>query len=392
MFRCKKIMSIILSISAITAVCSTSALAADSVNIAVRNNIEKTNPSTANELALDMGCGWNLGNTMEAVSTELNNDASVYDYEQSWGQPITTKSMIDGLKARGIKSVRIPVAWSNMISDDGNYTISESYLKRVGEIINYSIENGMYAIINIHWDGGWWEDFGSTDENKRNEAMKKYKAMWTQISSYYADYSDKLIFESANEELGSKFLTGLTEDESYKKCTEINQAFVDIIRNSSGNNKERFLLIAGYDTDIKRTCDERYVMPEDTIKDHLMISVHYYTPSTYCIANNEENSWGYMDNWGTKQDINELRSNFKFMKKFSDKGYGVVIGEYGVTKKQVGDSWVAKEGTDKYFNEVVKAAREYGFCPMIWDTGDWYDKTKCDFRSEKVSNIFLENS
>lgn len=151
-------------------------------------------------------------------------------------------------------------------------------------------------------------------------------------------------------------------------------------------------MIAGYDTDIKRTCDERYVMPEDTIKDHLMISVHYYSPSTYCIANTEDNSWGYMDNWGTQKDIKEMRSDFELMKKFSDEGYGVVIGEYGVTKKQVGDSWIAKDGTDKFFSEVVKISSEYGFCPMLWDTGDWYDKTKCDFRSKKVSNIFLENS
>ena len=54
----------------------------------------------------------------------------------------------------------------------------------------------MYAIVNIHWDNGWFENF-ATDYD---ESMKKYISIWTQLSAYYKDYPDTLIFESLNEE------------------------------------------------------------------------------------------------------------------------------------------------------------------------------------------------
>lgn len=354
----------------------------------IKNEDIDMNNKTSKDIAAEMGKGWNLGNTMEAVATWLPSNATVNDYEKAWGQPITTKAMIDGLKANGINSVRIPVAWSNMMSKDGTYTISESYLKRVEEIIGYVLDNHMYAIINIHWDGGWWDDFASLDETKRINAMKKYQAMWTQISDRYKDYSDHLIFESANEELGGNFKKSLSENDSYKKCNEINQMFVDTVRNSGGNNKTRFLLIAGYSTDITATCDNRYSMPKDTLKNHLMISVHFYTPPTYCIADSEGNSWGYMDSWGSTKDISEMRAYFEKMKKFTDAGYGVIIGEYGVTLKNENGKKVMKKGSDQFIETVNKLASEMGYCAMLWDASVWYNRIDCKFNDDKIADIF----
>ena len=168
----------------------------------------------------------------------------------------------------------------------------------------------MYVIINDHWDGGWWGQFGSPDKAIRAEAWKRYESFWTQISNRYKEYSDRLIFESGNEEFGLRFndeIDGvkgvLTLDEQYEMANEVNQKFVDIVRKSGGNNEFRHLLIAGYNTDIVRTCDSRYHMPKD-LKDNgtnkLSISVHYYTPSTFCIAESDQ-GWGYTNTWGTKK-------------------------------------------------------------------------------------------
>lgn len=360
-------------------------------NVTVNGDLEVnnvTNSKTAKEVVVDMGHGWNLGNTMEAVANWLKADATVEDYEKAWGQPKTTKAMIDGLKESGIKTIRIPVAWSNMMSKDGNYTISDSYFKRVDEIVGYVLDNNMYAILNIHWDGGWWEDFASLDEIQRKNAMLKYQAMWTQITNHYKDYSDYLIFESANEELGGSFKKHLSEDDSYKKCNEINQKFVDIVRNSGGNNKDRYLLIAGYNTDIQATCDNRFVMPKDIIKNRLMISVHYYTPSTFCIANSKDNSWGYMDRWGSDKEIAEMRTNFVKMKKFTNAGYGVIIGEYGVTLKKENGSEVVKEGTDKFIKTVNELSAEMGYCAMLWDGSTWYNRKTCKFNYDTIAEVF----
>lgn len=347
-------------------------------------------PTSALELTQVMGHGWNLGNTLDSFGDWIAQwgDGTTASYETAWGNPVTTKAMIDGLKQSGISSVRVPVAWSNMMTDTENYTISQDYFNRVDEVINYVLDNDMYAIVNIHYDNGWWTMFG-TDYD---EAMKKYKSMWEQLSEHYKDYSSKLIFESANEELGSKFKennSNLSDDECYKLTNEINQTFVDIVRKSGGNNDNRFLLIAGYDTDIDKTCDDRYIMPTDTIDNRLLVSVHYYSPATYCIANTEDNSWGYMDSWGSESDYAYMKNQLGKMQKFTEQGYGVIIGEYGVATKKVGeDSYIKKDGTDKFMQSVLDISAEYNLCPILWDAGDWFDRSSNVFKYDDINNVF----
>lgn len=347
-------------------------------------------PTSALELTQVMGHGWNLGNTLESCGDWIAQwgDGTTASYETAWGNPVTTKAMIDGLKQSGISSVRVPVAWSNMMTDTENYTISQDYFNRVDEVLNYVLDNDMYAIVNIHYDNGWWTMFG-TDYD---EAMKKYKSMWEQLSEHYKDYSSKLIFESANEELGSRFKennSSLSDNECYKLTNEINQTFVDIVRKSGGNNDNRFLLIAGYDTDIDKTCDDRYIMPTDTTDNHLLVSVHYYSPVTYCIANTEDNSWGYMDSWGSESDYAYMKNQLGKMQKFTEQGYGVIIGEYGVATKKIGeDSYIKKDGTDKFMQSVLDISAEYNLCPILWDAGDWFDRSSNVFKYDDINNVF----
>lgn len=354
------------------------------------NSTSSDIPTSALELTQVMGHGWNLGNTLESCGDWIAQwgDGTTASYETAWGNPVTTKAMIDGLKQSGISSVRVPVAWSNMMTDTENYTISQDYFNRVDEVLNYVLDNDMYAIVNIHYDNGWWTMFG-TDYD---EAMKKYKSMWEQLSEHYKDYSSKLIFESANEELGSRFKennSSLSDNECYKLTNEINQTFVDIVRKSGGNNDNRFLLIAGYDTDIDKTCDDRYIMPTDTTDNHLLVSVHYYSPVTYCLANTEDNSWGYMDSWGSESDYAYMKNQLGKMQKFTEQGYGVIIGEYGVATKKIGeDSYIKKDGTDKFMQSVLDISAEYNLCPILWDAGDWFDRSSNVFKYDDINNVF----
>ncbi len=342
--------------------------------------------SDAVALAKDMGYGWNLGNTMESCGSWINA-SSPRNFETAWGAPVTTKTMITNLKKAGIDSVRVPVAWSNMMDKD--YNIDKAYFDRVDEIVGYILDNDMYCIINIHWDGGWWEDFGSSSADTREKAMKKYKSMWTQISKHYKNYPDKLIFESANEELGDKTKGSSSLNESYERVNMINQTFVDTVRKSGGKNDNRYLLIAGYNTDMGMTSDKRFEMPEDTVEGRLLVSVHYYSPSTYCIAESESNSWGYKDSWGTETDKNAMEKDFKKMTRFTDAGYGVIIGEYGVARKKLAEnSFKFKDGSAEYIDYVTELSKKYGYCPMLWDASTWYKRTEGEFCSKEIADIF----
>lgn len=348
------------------------------------------------ELVDFMGQGWNLMNTLEACGTEASD---VTGYETSWGQLKTTQGIINGIKKSGFNSVRVPVAWSNMISQDGSWTIDDAYLKRVEEVINYCLKNEMYVIVNIHYDSGWWGMFGAHDQATREAAWKKYEAIWTQIANRYKEYSDRLIFESANEELGSGvnesnkgFNTAvdgvegcLTEDELYTVTNAVNQRFVEIVRKSGGNNLYRQLLLAGYRTDIADTCDERFVMPTDTVKSNgtnkLNISIHYYEPSGYCIGEDATSSW-YLDSWGTEQDYVDMHNTLDKMKKFTQKGYGVIIGEYGPQS-------LAKQGVIDFIREVMVYGHANGMAPMIWN-GSIYDRDQKMIVYADVAQLLAE--
>ncbi len=373
--------------------------------ILTTDNGEMRSDMTAFQVQHDMGLGINLGNTMESCGTWING-SSVTDYEMAWGAPETTQEMISGMKRAGFSSLRIPVAWSNMMSTDGTYTIDEEYLNRVETIMNYAFREKMYVILNIHYDGGWWARFGSFDETEREQAMVKYKAIWTQLAERYQEYSDYLIFESANEEVGSRlnlkddyagsgYLS--SEAEIAALANKINQTFVDVVRGTGGNNAKRYLLIAGYNTNIGMTCSSLFEMPKDTIEEHLMVSVHYYSPYGYCLVDNSSDA-NYIASWGTDGDIAAMKADLQNMKiNFTNRGIPVVIGEYGIAA--AGSSMGRKEGRDVFIRTICQYAVENGMCPVLWDTDDrknsnkaWdiYDRESCSITNNLDWSAFRE--
>lgn len=351
---------------------------------------------TALELTKLMGNGTNLGNTMEACDTNKGNfstDPKVY--ETYWGQPETTQEMLDGMKAAGFDTIRIPVAWvtnATTFLKDGNTVISTAYLDRVEEIINYALNADMYVIINDHWDGGWWSMFGSATEATRKQAKELYISMWTQIANRYAEYSDRLIFESANEELSRKFNNNsvycsdakddyYSDDKCYEVTNEINQIFVDTIRSTGGNNAYRFLLIAGFDTNIRSTCDDRFKMPTDTVANKLMVSVHYYDPWNYCGDGQSSVKWG------TKNDLRTTRTTLENLTKFTEAGIGVVIGEYGVLHETS-----LQDGTLEYHTNFLSICDVLGITSCLWDTSGFYVRKNLKMIDTDLGKLYKNNN
>lgn len=366
---------------------STSATTLSDSSVPSEPEEAKTRDITTMELVNEMGFGINLGNTFEACGDWINGETPD-DFQQAWGSPIITKEIIQTYADAGFGVLRIPVAWSNMMTDDGTYTIAPEYIERVKEVVDWTLDSGMYAIINIHWDNGWVNAF---PENKE-ESMKRFTTMWTQISKAFEDYPDTLMFESQNEELGWESIwnpwSGNDDQkkESYALCNEINQAFVDTIRSGGGLNPQRHLLISGYNTGIDRSCDELFKMPDDPAG-RMAISVHYYTPSTLCILDKDA-SWGKAQTeWGSKRDLNELEVNMKMLKEtFIDNGIPVIVGEYGC----FGDN-KEREVKENWMLTVSKAMYDIGACPVLWDTpGDECDRENAKFRDPDFIEKLLE--
>lgn len=352
---------------------------------------------TALEATRLMGNGINLGNTLEACDNNVGIKTNTpLSYETHWGQPKTTQAMIDGMKAAGFDTIRIPVAWMTNATHlyEGDYTIDADYMDRVEEVVRYARKAGMYVIINDHWDGGWYGMFGSESAETRALAMEAYKGMWQQIAERFRDYSDYLIFESANEELGGRFdensplycsdsvVTYLTDDERYALTNEINQTFVDVVRATGGNNATRFLLIAGYSTDIDKTCDDRFQMPKDTVDSKLMVSVHYYDPWSYCGASSAVSA----TKWGKVSDYEYMDQQLAKMTKFTEAGYGVVIGEYGALPCSDG----LKDNTLAYHTAFLDACTKYNLTNCLWDCSGLYKRVSQTFADDDILAMYQE--
>ena len=375
----------------LTAIMALSACSApqtyEETTTAVSQVPEQTEPDEKNELtALEvtklMGNGINLGNTMEAYNHKGYLDGQdPTNFESLWGMPHTTQEMIDGMKASGFDTLRVPVAWTNgMNFESGDYTIDERLFARVEEIVNYALNADMYVIVNDHWDGGWWGMFGSASEETRSTAMEMYTSMWTQIAERFRDYPYKLVLESANEELGDGLNNkehcedsgALKDDEVFDKIYEINSQFVKTVRASGGKNTDRFLLIAGYNTDFDHTCDDRYRMPEDSAENKLIVSVHYYGHWDYC---------------GTKA-VNQWGSPLQY-KEQTERGYGVIIGEYGVLTD---GKATPKPDTDIYYTNFLNNCDLYNYCPLLWDCNGIYRRREGKIADETIAKLFLDRS
>lgn len=333
----------------------------------------------------NMGIGYNLGNTLDA--TGGTRGYKISNFEIAWGAPVTTKEIFEDLKTRGFDTIRIPVAWSNLMGD--NYTIHPDLMDRVEEVVNMVLDSGMYAIVNIHWDGGWITKFPSD----YYRTMEKYTRIWTQICGRFRNYGDRLIFESMNEEgcfpdLWDRYSGSGDKKTAFDLLNHVNRTFVDLVRGSGGNNGTRYLLIAGYCTDIELTCDPLFLMPKDKIR-HCIVSVHYYTPSTFTIIETDAD-WGKaVSTWGTEEDIAVLKSNMNKMKTaFLDKGIPVIVGEYGTVQNNK-----EPESVRRYLTETAHAVWELGMCPVLWDgSGDVYNRRSLNFNDPVIGEMYLRLS
>ncbi|MDR0410946.1 MAG: glycoside hydrolase family 5 protein, partial [Treponema sp.] len=202
-----------------------------------------------------------------------------------------------------------------------------------------------------------WIKKATTNET---EITDKFKKVWKQIADKFAFKSDYLVFEAMNE-VG---FDNLSINKAQELLTRLNQVFVDTVRASGGLNPERFLLVSGYWTDIDRTCDSQYQLPVDK-QNKLLLSIHYYTPADFCIAERPDNSWGFSANWGTEVDKAKLTAQFSKLKtRFLDVGTPVILGEYGVVKNNK-----VEDGRIQWLTAVTQICLDNGICPVLWDTG-----------------------
>ena len=342
---------------------------------------------TATEVINDMAPGWNLGNTLEGVATwagvDFLNNKGGLGAETAWQGTKTTQKIIDFVKSLGFKSVRIPCAWAyGHISNASTYEIDSQWMSRVKEVVDYCINDGLYVVLNDHWDGGWLENnIKDTDATTIERNKTILTALWTQIANAFKDDDEHLLFAGLNE-------PNAENQAATNNLIQYNQTFVDAVRATGDNNARRILVVQGPSTNIEHTCNFMAgKMPKDIIEGRLAVEIHYYNPWQFWGMEKDE-SWGRVFYyWGQGNHLNssthnatwgeeaDMKKQLQMMKtNFVDKGYPVVIGEFGANWRDLstlpGESQEKHNASIKaHYRELHRLCKEMGgMVPMTWDT------------------------
>ena len=320
---------------------------------------------SAKDAVSNMGLGFNLGNTMDAVDMNKSmSKNSVTDFETCWGQPVTTNAIMKFLKDGGINAVRVPVTWFQHMDADGN--VDKAWMDRVQQIVDYVINNGMYCVLNVHHDTGA-ESGGSSihwikaDVQNHAANQSRFKSLWTQIATRFQDYGNKLVFEGYNEMLDASSTWNAPVDaSSYTALNDYAQDFVDAVRATGGNNATRNLIVNTYAAANNDAVISNFKVPVDKVSGHIAVEIHTYDP------------WNWFSSKGAWDSScqTEITNMFtRLNNTFVSKGVPVVIGEYGTH----GDNSVSKSSTNAQKQaaadqaaDIVKKAKALGIATFYW--------------------------
>lgn len=338
----------------------------------------------AKTAAQNMRVGWNLGNTLDSNSGDITNmwiekwsSRTTKDYETAWGQAVTTRALIHMFKEAGFNAIRVPVTWYphygtvkiNDLKWDKStwtgYNVNATWMKRVKEIVDYVMDEGMYCILNVHHDTGTSSTAWILASTESHEQYgERFKTLWTAIANEFKDYGDHLLFEGYNEmtdkysswcyaSMGAKNNYNASDAaDAYKAVNAYAQDFVDAVRATGGNNAERNLIVNTY-----AACSgagswsthlldplKQMAKPNDEAEGHIMFQVHsYWDVASY--------------NSSMKTEISTMFSNINtnLAKKHNAP---VIIGEWGSStedgKKGGNYSTLMKSFTTYFQQQAVK--------------------------------------
>lgn len=313
----------------------------------------------AEEIRNEIRAGWNLGNALDAFARPGTGET---EGETGWGNPVTTKAMIDAVAAKGFNIIRIPVTWFPYVDDANDYRIDPAHLARVKEVVDYAMENQVFAILNLHHENPWL-----IPQWKRYETLKrKYCRILEQIADYFKDYPDLLLFEAMNEpriENGENEWEGATE-EVREVISALQSEFVTLVRNSGGNNKTRSLLITTAGASTAQAALDGLRLPGDK---NVMVSLHIYLPFCFCTTTKKNGGTAVWD--GTYNSV--LDETFERIDRMIlQKGTGVLLTEFGAIA-QNNDAEICK-----WIEKLLSEASSRGIKGIWWDNN--YEDTPGD--------------
>ena len=291
--------------------------------------------------------------TLEISDYHTDIKGEIAALERLWGNPETSKDMIDAIKKAGFDTVRVPITYFNHISEDG--TIDEEFLDRIEEVVDWVINNEMYCIIDVHHDtgnDGWIK--ASADNYEKNQKIVAY--IFEQIAYRFRDKNYYLILEGLNEAVNDYNQWDNIPAADIQLMNKWNQLFIDSVRSTGGNNTDRYLIVNTYAALPIDDCLKSFVIPSDTVENRIFVGIHCYFK-----LGNMDNAFAVIDNYCSK--------------------YHLIIGEWGYDR-----SVPDRLSTIKAF---MAESRKRNLPTIYWDNGDVnvmgiLNRTTCEWEFDDV--------
>lgn len=325
------------------------------------NGEDKKHVIGAKEFVDKMKIGWNLGNTLEPYYGVPNGDSRMF-LETYWKNPKVTKELFEYVKSVGFDTVRIPVTWDvhSEMNSDGTIVIKKEWMERVREVVQYALDSGLNVIINTHHEKSI---YAGTNDIEFKVIKNRAKTMWKQIADYFSDIDGRLIFESYNE-IDNAYDTWKYGDVAAEQLNELNQLFVNVVRNTGGYNGQRILMVPTLlDSELPNATDA-FKLPKDVVDDRIIVTVHKYSPK---IGKYLDRSMQRVVNF--KNSINAP----------------VIIGEFGTKASEYDDDFRVNHA-----GGYVSIAAKYCIKTIWWDNGYLNDYGLIDrnnFSNSKINII-----
>ena len=145
-----------------------------------------------------LGRGINLGNCFEGIKTD---EFPLSEGSWSGGHKIALTDL-ERIRSKGFKNIRIPARWSDHASKTDTYTIDETFLTRVKEVVDQAIATGFIVVLNTHH----YTEMMSDPAEKLAGHRARLNGIWDQLCDAFpiGEYSANiLIFELLNEPNGT---------------------------------------------------------------------------------------------------------------------------------------------------------------------------------------------
>ncbi|MDA3927784.1 MAG: cellulase family glycosylhydrolase [Prolixibacteraceae bacterium] len=303
--------------------------------------------STAQEINSAMGRGINLGNTLEPPLEGGWNNGPVLEY------------YFDDYKEAGFTCIRIPVRWDEHTSNSSPYTVSEEWMNRVEEVVDWGLSRGLYIVLNAHHEE--WIKVNYDDQNMSD----RFDSIWSQIAIRFQNKSEKLLFEMINEPNGI----------SQANINKLNTSVLEVIRKT---NPTRIVLFSGH-----RWSNSDELMSAAIPNDPYLIGYfHSYDPWSF--------AGEATGTWGTTADRNSLKSKFDKVQAWSEENnIPVTINEFGAIKNADYNSRMY------HYASYVEEALNHNFSFNAWDDGgDFriYQRNQRDWNEIKDILIYTSNT